>query len=87
MRQLSIDQFENEGRRVTLSNQELQPKAPRPDRNGMFDRSVSDPGIHRVSSLHSFVWHRLLVIACLVADGFHMPVLEVCLYTAVVNMG
>ena len=50
MRQLSIDQFENEGRRVTLSNQELQPKPPRPDRNGMFDRSVSDPGIHRVGS-------------------------------------
>ena len=49
VRQLSIDQFENEGRRVTLSNQDLPAKPPRPDRNGMFERSVSDPGVHRVS--------------------------------------
>ncbi|KAK9868860.1 hypothetical protein WJX84_000767 [Apatococcus fuscideae] len=48
VRQLSIDQFENEGRRVTLSNQDLQQKSPRPERNGMFERSLSEPGVHRV---------------------------------------
>ena len=59
VRQLSIDQFENEGRRVTLSNQDLPAKPPRPDRNGMFERSVSDPGVHRVSQRLSCLLHML----------------------------
>ena len=47
VRQLSIDQFENEGRRVSLGPDSVS-KAAMP--SPMFERSSSEPGVHKVGA-------------------------------------
>ena len=44
VRQLSIDQFENEGRRVSMGTDSVQ----KPQRTPLFERHSSDPGVHKV---------------------------------------
>ena len=46
MRQLSIDQFENEGRRVSMHSD----SAGKPTRTPLFEKQISGPltGIHKV---------------------------------------
>ena len=44
MRQLSIDQFENEGRRVSMGTNSVE----KPQRTPLFERHNSDPGVHKV---------------------------------------
>lgn len=44
VRQLSIDQFENEGRRVSMHTDSL----GKPIRTPLFERHSSDPGVHKV---------------------------------------
>lgn len=43
MRQLSIDQFENEGRRVSMGTNSVE----KPQRTPLFERHNSDPGVHK----------------------------------------
>ena len=45
VRQLSIDQFENEGRRVSMGTDSV----GKPQRTPLFDRHTSDPGVHKVT--------------------------------------
>lgn len=47
VRQLSIDQFENEGRRVSMGTDSVQ----KPQRTPLFERHSSDPGVHKVKPL------------------------------------
>ena len=44
MRQLSIDQFENEGRRVSMHTDSV----GKPIRSPLFEKHSSDPGVHKV---------------------------------------
>ena len=43
VRQLSIDQFENEGRRVSMGTNSVE----KPQRTPLFERHNSDPGVHK----------------------------------------
>ena len=45
VRQLSIDQFENEGRRVSMGTSSVE----KPQRTPLFERHNSDPGVHKVT--------------------------------------
>ena len=45
VRQLSIDQFENEGRRVSMGTNSVE----KPQRTPLFERHNSDPGVHKAS--------------------------------------
>lgn len=45
MRQLSIDQFENEGRRVSMGTNSVE----KPQRTPLFERHNSDPGVHKAN--------------------------------------
>ena len=44
VRQLSIDQFENEGRRVSMGTDSV----TKPQRTPLFERHNADPGVHKV---------------------------------------
>ena len=71
MRQLSIDQFENEGRRVSMGTNSVE----KPQRTPLFERHNSDPGVHKaiIQSLSSWIamlpflllicWHKHLTAA------------------------
>ena len=45
VRQLSIDQFENEGRRVSMGTDSV----GKPQRTPLFERNAADPGVHKVT--------------------------------------
>ena len=45
VRQLSIDQFENEGRRVSMGTDSV----GKPQRTPLFERNAVDPGVHKVT--------------------------------------
>lgn len=45
VRQLSIDQFENEGRRVAMHSDAM---GKTPVRSPLFERQTSGPGLHKV---------------------------------------
>ena len=47
VRQLSIDQFENEGRRVSMGTDSV----GKPQRTPLFERNAVDPGVHKVTIL------------------------------------
>ena len=47
VRQLSIDQFENEGRRVSMGTNSVE----KPQRTPLFERHNSVPGVHKVDVL------------------------------------
>ncbi|DBB07366.1 hypothetical protein WJX82_002389 [Trebouxia sp. C0006] len=44
VRQLSIDQFENEGRRVSMGTDSV----GKPQRTPLFERNAVDPGVHKI---------------------------------------
>ena len=48
VRQLSIDQFENEGRRVSMGTDSVGKQSHASGRTPMFDRAMSEPGVHKV---------------------------------------
>ncbi len=47
VRQLSIDQFENEGRRVSMGTDSV----GKPQRTPLFERNAVHPGVHKVTAV------------------------------------
>ncbi len=47
VRQLSIDQFENEGRRVSMGTDSV----GKPQRTPLFERNAVEPGVHKVTAV------------------------------------
>ena len=60
MRQLSIDQFENEGRRVSMGTNSVE----KPQRTPLFERHNSDPGVHKAFTQFLSYRHAALLVNC-----------------------